>query len=386
MSATSASSGGSGGGTLWEHCGALVGSATLSDVTLTVMGTPINAHKIFLSRSPVLRQLLVGDVKQLDFDDPMISLIGVKSFLLYLYTDKAELSVPNVLPTKYIATKFQLPSLAAHCTAFSHSCLSPLTVCGLLSSAIQYEDRPLIDACCTFLTYNPIETESFADLSQAALQMILGQPHLATPEDELLNGCNQFAQKQMKERKLPPTPESKSEVLKDILPLVTPPHPREAAAAPAPVRWDPARCHRLLTPSPDCRTLACGGRAGWPSCLAKRGCRAGVLQWAVEHDADDPFVGVAPAAHRTSDNVGVHLALHVSDGTIRQKGMTICSFGKRCYGRVIVTLDCVAKVLGFTVEDRTVACSVADLLQQYGELYPAVSLDDPGKSLWLCDA
>ena len=132
----------------------------LSDVSFVVVdeeaqdSEPIPAHKYVLAiSSPVFFAMFYGEIaeKTNSIKIPDSDKESFLQFLSFLYTDKCSLTMESVSVVFYLAKKYMVPALIAHCIDFLIKNLTAQNVFSILPLALQFEEAQLVN---NVLEYN----------------------------------------------------------------------------------------------------------------------------------------------------------------------------------------------------------------------------------------
>lgn len=104
--------------TLISEFRALVDNETLSDVTFIVEGTPVYAHKLFVTRCSYFQALILGNMKESMMETIHIEQVSHPTFLMileYLYTDQLRIHFDSAMELFEAANLFCIPRLKTMC-------------------------------------------------------------------------------------------------------------------------------------------------------------------------------------------------------------------------------------------------------------------------------
>ena len=185
----------------------------LSDISLVVRsssdeGEPkkskmaIPAHKFVLSScSPVFFAMFCGELAERSdsVDLPDCEYEGVLEMLRYMYSGKAEINEDNVMQVLYVAKKYILPSLADECVRFLQKNLNAGNVFCVLSYALQFDEKILVDQCWEVIdreTEEAVKSEGFLTIERSLLEAVVKRNTLTIREVELFKAVDHWATKE----------------------------------------------------------------------------------------------------------------------------------------------------------------------------------------------
>ena len=185
----------------------------LSDVSLVVRVSSdenehkkskmaIPAHRLVLSIcSPVFFAMFCGEMaeKSDTIDMPDCEYEGVLEMLRYLYSEEVKLNESNVMQVLYVAKKYMLASLADECIDFLRRHVDPANVFCVLSHALQYDEKTLVDGCWKMIeckTEEVVKSEGFATIERSLLEAIVKKNTLTISEVELFKAVDLWASKE----------------------------------------------------------------------------------------------------------------------------------------------------------------------------------------------
>lgn len=144
---------------LSENLGNLFENGQFSDFTINVKDREFKIHKAILAaRSPVFASMLQHDFKEKqdntvdlsDYDPDVF-----EDFLGYLYSGNSErISTENVAELYEAAEKYDIPTLKEECRCFMKGNISDDSFCDIISLAITYEDKDLLDHATKYFIEN----------------------------------------------------------------------------------------------------------------------------------------------------------------------------------------------------------------------------------------
>ena len=138
--------------TIKERTTVIFNNELLSDVKFVVPASEaesetrktIPAHKLLLAiSSPVFYAMFYGQLAEAKdcVELPDCEYDSMLEFLRYLYSDKANLTLSNVMHVLYLADKYMVPSLAGKCSEYLRENLSAANVFSILPHAKKIEDK-----------------------------------------------------------------------------------------------------------------------------------------------------------------------------------------------------------------------------------------------------
>ena len=187
----------------------------LSDVSLVVRGSrnedepkakkskiAIPAHKVVLSIcSPVFFAMFCGELAERSDSIDLLDCEyeGVMEMLRYMYSGKAEINENNVMQVLYVTKKYLVDSLADECVLFLREKLDPSNVFCVLSHALQYDEKVLVDQCWEVIdreTEEALKSEGFETIQRSLLEAVVKRDTLTATEIDLFKAVDLWATKE----------------------------------------------------------------------------------------------------------------------------------------------------------------------------------------------
>ncbi|XP_060064922.1 BTB/POZ domain-containing protein 1-like [Ylistrum balloti] len=212
------------GKSLSESFDYILTSSLANDVTFIVGQDKerISAHKLVLiCRSPVFFAMLMGhlaDTEEITIPD--ISSETFKILLRYLYTDKIDLTVGNVVPVCYAANKYLIEILVSQCEAFLDQYLTVDKAFELLHQSHELGMNCLVNYCLRFIAENAtavLDSVVFTHMCWDCVESVTAMRDLNIDETGLYDAVVRWAKTECVRQNLEVTAENKREVLGDIL-------------------------------------------------------------------------------------------------------------------------------------------------------------------------
>ncbi|XP_060064933.1 BTB/POZ domain-containing protein 6-like [Ylistrum balloti] len=199
-------------------------SGTASDVTFIVGEDEkkISAHKLILiSRSPVFYAMFEGALPEKgDVVIPDIQDTIFKTFLGYLYTDRINLTVENVVPVLSVAMKYCVDILISVCEDFLVHNLSVDNVCTFLEEAHVFHIDKLTTDCLQLIKGSApasLRAKSFTTLCPSCMSSIVNADDLDAEESDVYLAITKWAEAECFRKNIEVTSENRREVLGNML-------------------------------------------------------------------------------------------------------------------------------------------------------------------------
>ena len=199
----------------------------LSDVKFVVQASSgeseskkvIPAHKFVLAiSSPVFYAMFYGQIAQtkdsIDLSDCEYE--SLLEMFRYLYSDKVNLSVDNVMQVLYLANKYMVPSLAKKCAEYLRRNLKASNVFCILLHAQKIEDEDLEDRCWGVIemqTEEVVTLDEFVTVERWLVETVVKREGLNVKEIELFKAVDRWAIEECERQGIPPNGESKRRIL-----------------------------------------------------------------------------------------------------------------------------------------------------------------------------
>jgi hypothetical protein len=181
---------------LSQHLAASFNDKTFADVVLKVgpQGRPIYAHKVILTnrslffRAEFSKPMQNEKVTEKTFSEYSYGI--VESVVKYMYSGNITLKLENVLDVLDLAEKFQVRSLSVLACNFIETNLDYNNVSMVFQAISQYRCPSLYAYCLSFIDkaiLNVVKSDSFLDLSEELLILIISRDQLALKPSEEIN-------------------------------------------------------------------------------------------------------------------------------------------------------------------------------------------------------
>ncbi|KAL5013221.1 hypothetical protein ScPMuIL_007491 [Solemya velum] len=162
----------------------------------------INAHRLILaSRSPVFQAMFYGPLADTSnkIEIKSISKQAFEDVLRFVYTDRlgVDIDVDRLLEAMSGGHRYRIDSLLKHCCECLKTKISVDTIFTILESAFLFEQWELVYACTHFIDQNAevvLELESFLNVSQPVLQLLLEGDTLLISEKDLVTRVEKWAE------------------------------------------------------------------------------------------------------------------------------------------------------------------------------------------------
>ena len=167
-----------------EDLAVFVDNESLSDVSFSVEGKKVYAHKIFLLRCKYFSTMLEGGFKEsIEHTQPenTITISGIShpifiALLRYLYTDKVEIQLDMTMELFEAAEKFGVNRLKLICEQQMLSSITVENAASIFYAADQHSAMGLKDKCLTFILDNfeaVSKTSNFEKMARSNVELVL---------------------------------------------------------------------------------------------------------------------------------------------------------------------------------------------------------------------
>ncbi|XP_074599560.1 BTB/POZ domain-containing protein 6-B-like [Brevipalpus obovatus] len=187
----------------------------------------VPAHKFILAAgSCVFKAMFYGSLSNPGHNEIHLSDIeysALLNLLKYLYLDEADISPSNLVATLYAAKKYQVVNLEKVCVNYLSWSLSSENVLLVLSQAILFDEKYLVERCWSKIEENitdVIEASTFESTDYNTLVLLLERNGLALKEIDLFKAVIRWAEAECKRRDIPNTPNNLRLALGDALYLI----------------------------------------------------------------------------------------------------------------------------------------------------------------------
>uniref|UniRef100_A0AC34Q0U9 BTB domain-containing protein n=1 Tax=Panagrolaimus sp. JU765 TaxID=591449 RepID=A0AC34Q0U9_9BILA len=225
-----------------------------ADIAFCVNGKKILADKFVLyHRSPVFATMFDGPLAPksengekpvIPINDESITAENFKIFLLYLYSDKAEVTGDNAFTLMNLGKMYDVPSLISFVGKFLINNLTSENVVTIANSASIFNDDEILKNSVDFITKkcDVLKSEQqFCQLNEQVLSMVLNKDegnlfcHSSSVENGLCHICGnaptfseidlfkmllKWGENQCITKGIQPIPQNLKTVLKEFLPLI----------------------------------------------------------------------------------------------------------------------------------------------------------------------
>ena len=213
--------------TIKERTTVIFNNELLSDVKFVVPASEaesetrktIPAHKLVLAiSSPVFYAMFYGQLAEAKdcVELPDCEYDSLLEFLRYLYSDKANLTLSNVMHVLYLADKYMVPSLAEKCSEYLRENLSTANVFSILPHAKKIEDKDLEDRCWEVIEENTEEavtSDDFVTLERSLIESVVKRERLTVKEVDLFKAVDRWATKESERQGITADGESKRRII-----------------------------------------------------------------------------------------------------------------------------------------------------------------------------
>lgn len=114
----------------------------------------------------------------------------------YIYTDDIELKPQLVMFILHASKKYLLNGLTNKCTEYLSGQLDVNNTCAILDQSLIFDEEELVSKCTDLIenhTKDCLESESFLDISQKTLSIILDFDRFSAAEEDVFSGCLRWA-------------------------------------------------------------------------------------------------------------------------------------------------------------------------------------------------
>lgn len=176
-------------------------NSEFSDVTFTVEGVKVSAHRSILAiRSPYFRALLYGGLCESAQSDIelKVPLEAFKALLKFMYTGSMPLNkmkLKDIMDSLDLAHQYGFSTLESAISTYLIKILSQENCCEILDAARLYNLEMLSEACMTFIDNNASDmlvSSTFQMLSQESLYALLKRDTFYAQEIEIFNAVNEW--------------------------------------------------------------------------------------------------------------------------------------------------------------------------------------------------
>ena len=213
--------------TIKERTTVIFNNELLSDVKFVVPASEaesetrktIPAHKLVLAiSSPVFYAMFYGQLAEAKdcVELPDCEYDSLLEFLRYLYSDKANLTLSNVMHVLYLANKYMVPSLAEKCSEYLRENLSTSNVFSILPHARKFEDKDLEGRCWEVIEENTEEavtSEDFVTLERSLIESVVKRERLTVKEVDLFKAVDRWATGESERQGITADGESKRRII-----------------------------------------------------------------------------------------------------------------------------------------------------------------------------
>ncbi len=141
---------------------------------------------------------------------------SLQEFLLFLYTDKCNLSTDNAMSVLCLAKKYIVPSLAQKCIEFLEANLAVENAITVVQQAIQFDEKNLEKKCWDLIdlkTSEAIASHAFTDINQGTLAELLKRESLNVKEVDLFKAVLKWSGAECLRKGIEANPKNKRAVL-----------------------------------------------------------------------------------------------------------------------------------------------------------------------------
>ncbi len=158
----------------------------------------IPAHRFVLAiRSEFFKSKLYGgysdsNTHEMKIAPEDVNIAAFRDMLRYIYTDKVSLCSDNVMDLLHLGKYYLVKDLCDICFEFLRIGMTPDNVCYIMSSAMLFEEKTLVDTSLEFLLENRhavMKTDPGVSLSVDALTVIVQQENLCLHEIDIFDFC-----------------------------------------------------------------------------------------------------------------------------------------------------------------------------------------------------
>ncbi|KAI9911314.1 hypothetical protein PsorP6_009036 [Peronosclerospora sorghi] len=165
--------------TVISHLRTLVNNQLASDVTFTVEGSPIYAHKSLCIRCKYFEAMFTGEMRESTAREVEIVDTDRATFLSlleYVYTDRLSVAGEDLMELFIAADRYGIESLKHLCAQKLLTSVCVQNVASILQIADQHNDPSLRDECLNFTLRNfdsVSKTSSFQDMARTNIELAL---------------------------------------------------------------------------------------------------------------------------------------------------------------------------------------------------------------------
>ena len=207
--------------TILERNRQMFNNSDMSDISFTCEGSDktFYAHKYVLATSSaVFHAMFYGG---LAVKDSIVYFFNIdeeslEQFLRFLYTEECTLTSDNVVAIIYLAKKYIIPSLNEKCVNFLLENLNPENVLDVLEQATRFDEKKLEKRCWKIIessTGRVVASDSFNNISQTTLAILLKRDKLKIPEVELFQAVLKWIDFQCSRKNLETTGENRRSII-----------------------------------------------------------------------------------------------------------------------------------------------------------------------------
>ena len=213
--------------TIKERTTVIFNNELLSDVKFVVPASQgdsetrktIPVHKLVLAiSSPVFYAMFYGQLAEAKdcVELPDCEYDSMLEFLRYLYSDKANLTLSNVMHVLYLADKYMVPSLAEKCSEYLRENLSTANVFSIIPHARKFEDKDLEGLCWEVIEENTEEavtSDDFVTLERSLIESVVKRERLTVKEVDLFKAVDRWATRESERQGITADGESKRRII-----------------------------------------------------------------------------------------------------------------------------------------------------------------------------
>lgn len=180
----------------------------------------IPAHRFVLSiSSPVFEAMFYGQLAETSgsIELPDCDYESLLELFRYLYSDEVNLKDNNVMGVLYVAKKYAVTTLADKCIKYLQNMVDPSNVLRILSSAIWYQEKNLVDWCWRVIeeqTKDVVKADNvFATIEKSLLDAIVHRDTLNIKEVDLFRAVDFWAKRNCESQGLIASGKEKRKIL-----------------------------------------------------------------------------------------------------------------------------------------------------------------------------
>jgi hypothetical protein len=212
--------------TILERNRHMFNNSDMSDISFTWAASDqtFYAHKYVLATSSaVFHAMFYGG---LAVKDSIVHLSdtneeSLEQFLRFLYTEECTFTADNVVAIMYLAKKYIIPSLSEICVKFMLENLNPENVLDVLEQATRFDEKKLEKRCWKKIiessTGRVVASDSFNNISQTTLAILLKRDKLKIPEVELFQAVLKWIDFQCSRKNLETTGENRRSIIGEAI-------------------------------------------------------------------------------------------------------------------------------------------------------------------------